>query len=56
MVAWNAVSKQATAGRAGEHRLHGVQGGERFGLVQRRQVGQRLEPLPDLVVDLDGAV
>jgi hypothetical protein len=40
-------------GHAGEHCLHGVQGGQRLGLVQWRQVGQRLKPLPDLVVYLD---
>ena len=40
-------------GHRGEHCLHGVQGGERLRLVQRRQVGQRLKPLPDLVVHPD---
>jgi hypothetical protein len=47
MVAWKAVSKQATAGTAGSTCLHRVQGGQRLRLVQRRQVGERAEPPPD---------
>ena len=36
-VAWNAVSKQATAGTSGEPPRDGVDGGERARLVQRRR-------------------
>ena len=39
--AWNAVSKQATCGHARQRAPHGVQRGERAGLVQRRELGQR---------------
>jgi hypothetical protein len=35
-------------GHVGQHRAHGVERGERLGLVQRREVGQRLEPLAHL--------
>ena len=48
MLAWNAVSKHATAGNPREQPAHGVQGGQRLGLVQRRQVGQQLQPPPDV--------
>ena len=40
-VAWNAVSKHATAGMSGQRGEHGVERGERLRLVQRREVGQR---------------
>ena len=38
-------------GRAGQHGGHRVERGERLGLVQRREVGERLEPPPHLGVD-----
>ena len=38
-------------GHVGQHRGHRVQGGQRLGLVQRSQVGERTEPLPDAALD-----
>ena len=38
---------------AGRRGGHGVEGGERLGLVQRGQGGERLEPAPHVVVDHD---
>jgi len=43
------VERRVEAGHArhaGQRRLDRVQGGQRLGLVQRRQVGQGFQPLP----------
>ena len=43
IVAWKAVSKQATAGTSGSSAADRVERGERPGLVQRREVGELAE-------------
>jgi hypothetical protein len=45
------MTKTADGGHVGQHRGHRIQGGERLGLVQRSQVGERPEPLPDGALD-----
>ena len=51
IVTWKAVSKQATCGTPGSARRDDVERGERAGLVQRREVGERLELGEHAVVD-----
>ena len=50
-VAWKAVSKAATCGRLGEARPSGTDGLGGEGIVQRRQVAQRLDRLDRRVVE-----
>ena len=51
MPAWNAVSKQATAGTSGQDPVDELEGAERLRLVERCEVRERVEPPEDAGVD-----
>ena len=53
MVAWNAVSKQATAGHVGQHRLTASRAASDFGWCSGARSVSARELLPDARVDQD---